>query len=1428
MSGKFRFISLTDSSLLIEDSSDTGIELSDAFGYSLSFLDVRITHEQLLRFFILSDNARAEEFFSRIVTYRRKFFDEVYEEDVIKLAVSLATEFEELFADDQNFAYEHLMRRLPQDNVLYKESVLTPRTKTENELLFTAERVSKRLPDLLARHATQDEKSDLDFIVEIFDERVDLLHLQGRLPKEIVELNEAFDAYRFQNARERVFTEDVVTRARGLVAKHETQLADPFGDGSVPQKPGFDHIVEFLDERIDTLLIRPPIQIGMGALEQIFVARKVDPNDRVFTAVQEALNFHKVVNGDPNVPSTDIAYIQTKRDTANRLLNYVKFTHIIKTVQEATELSDAVLSAALSQIEQDRVYNEDKSKWLWKHNALRGRPSGVAGSKPNPTIVGTFAQRGLYQTNPGFSNNEIIPNQVSFFSGKNFNDDIGELNDTLLNLSSPSVLRDQFFQEDKSAWLWKHNAKHATNTGGKSGLDFVVEVNAQRDPASDNFVSFFSGKGFNDDIGEAQDNLVNISNSTALQDLVKSEAKPSKFFKNFHTTITKLSTGGTVEGREGHTADDTYGEDDDVLKPGLGKKEQVKVQDRVLNRAGRPLLPIRDRINFDQVKKHTLEINKTVPVFFATDFVYGASQRRAPGTPLIKFDSNINNPVVDPLYVRKYNEIYRYLRDPITGNLKYPNFASVGVPSFLIDGTNTFTTPYPQDGRIIFQPDSKHREDYVMIDDGHGSLSGDFHNVTGAEYKVLIPVWRGPNIGWSTLSHNYHPTKTAEGRRIMFHRDLTSVDASRAQVVVPVYNSDGVQIGTQLEQLNVQATGKSVFEKLRDLGRLGGLFFRRLGVEYLNSSAAVNSVASNVAGALPTVATDRVNAFFYPFQQNPPGQPEDVKLKKSLGVRKEFVQFGGIDLNGNSLERIGKFFKNYHNVRVLNEFQTKKVDGKVGGAESNNTTPISRFVAASKAPKDIYFDRTFVRSRRYPEAVGESDVILKSNIQPQGEEAHAKENNSNHFSNSVKNNLYYFGKIVEGITGLPNESIDATETFISAKNRIAESRAFIRQEFFAKRQSIEIRDEEPSPLSIITEFDSSGNPINLNTERPTTIRTVRRWKDRIYVSYANLQNRRTDQGTYTYTAFNTYTASNPLNDWQRSGYGPTIQLTSSKYDRTYNYRTGYAWNGFAISPTFDDTPYYAYIPSNNGSGWGFFWYPAKNHWVFIDGIGTSGGQLRTGSSGIVGIDEENFYIQFLTASDPKRPTGSHTLPDTANGGLVNFSFYFPPYTPSYAIQTVYKWQGLGKIVDIMGGDVQYPVGNTNVLNKQGKLLFGSDGHLYVLLYNVGGLGVFPTTGTVNDNQTGTPPPGGGSWRQVSYRTFANLQQPVPGEFLEPVGVQAKNTSTDKTFYKRVATYRRTHTETVEAADPGSAFIPVYCASYFLEPYVSEAGKSANF
>ena len=1422
MSGKFRFISLTDSSLLIEDTSDTAIEIDSAFGLNLSFLDIRITHEQLMRFFLL-DNVFQEDFFSRIAHYHRKFFEEIPAEDAVKLAVALATEFEELFLEDSDFEYFHLMRRLPQDNVLFTESVIAPRIKTENELLFTAERVSKRLPDLLARHATQDEKSDFDFIVEFFDEKLDLLLLQNRLPKEITELVEVFNIYRFQSPREKVFTDEVVTRARGIVAKHETQLVDPFGDGSVPQKPGLEHIVEFLDERIKIARIKGSIQEGSKAIETFLIARKVDPTDTTFTAVQELLKVNKNINMDSAIPSRDIAYVQTKRDTVNRLLNYVKFTHIVKTVKEITELNDNVLNSAIARISRDQVYNEDNSKWLWKHSAKHD--TNTSGKTGFDFVVEANATR-----DPATPGN----NFVSFFSNKNFSDDIGELNETLLNVSNSSFLSDKFYSKEDSAWKWSHIAKHDTNTSGKTGFDFVVEANATRDPATpgNNFVSFFSVKGFHDDIGETKDSFLNISKSKILRDLINTEAKPSKFFKNYHSILTVLPSGKVTEGRLGHTDDDVYEEDDTVLKPGLGKKEKVSSQDQSLVALSTP--SIRELVDFEDLKRHVLEINKTVPVEFVTDFQYSGGEARAPGTPKIKHRPSENSPIVDPYYVKKWQETYRHLVDPTTGNKKYPTFSSLAVPSFLIDGINTFTLPHPQDSRIIFQPDSKHREDYALVDDGHGSLSGDFSSLVGAEYKVLKPVWGGGSIGWWTTTRNYYPTRTAEGRRILFRRDMTAEDIKRAQVLTYSYNSEGQITGSYYVPLTIQTTGKSIFEKLRDLGRLGGTFFRSLGVEYLFSSSLAVETVSNIAGTIPTVATDRISATFYPFGQNPLGEPEDVKLRKSLGTRKDFVQIGGIDLNGDSLERIGKFFKNYHTVSVYREEFADSVEGKVGGVESNNATPRSRFHVGGFAPRAVYFERLSLRSRRYA-ASGDSDVIINSNVQPPNEDAWTDEKTSKNISNSIKNNLYYFGKIRQGIDGFPNEEAHSRDKVIAAaKNKIQESRAFIRQELFGIKEFVEIREEDPDALQIISKFyPNSQNLINLNTEAPYNRGTIRRWNDKLYVSYSRLTTREIGQ-TYSYTGFNTWEVTNRIYSWQRSGYGPTIQNTGTKYDREYTYNKGYAWNGYSIAPTFDDTPYYVHVPNGGANAYGFFWHSAQNQWIFIDGIRTYyfyGNRIQKGSNGNFSIDSANFLFEPLIASDPERPTGAHTIPDIENGGLINFTIYYPPYTTPSGLVTEYLWQNLGEINQIIAGNVQYPYVNpetgftVNVSNPAGKLLFANNGHVYIALYNVSGLGPYSTTASLNSQNYGTPP--GGIWRQVSYRTFEDLQ-PAPGEVISPVGVQAKNTLTDNSFYKRIMNYRRTHTETVEVADPGSAYIPVYCASYFLEPYVSEAGKNANF
>ena len=191
--------------------------------------------------------------------------------------------------------------------------------------------------------------------------------------------------------------------------------------------------------------------------------------------------------------------------------------------------------------------------------------------------------------------------------------------------------------------------------------------------------------------------------------------------------------------------------------------------------------------------------------------------------------------------------------------------------------------------------------------------------------------------------------------------------------------------------------------------------------------------------------------------------------------------------------------------------------------------------------------------------------------------------------------------------------------------------------------------------------------------------------------------------------------------------------------------------------------------------------------------------------------------------------GSFTVADPVHGGVANVSIVYNTYTPSYAVLNQLLWYKLGSVNSIYGGNVQYSYidsqGQTVHSSHNGlKLYTATDGHLYMPVYRVSAYGI-ASQGSLNGQLIGYPP--GGTWVKVSDKTFADIR-PTVNEIIAPVGVQAKNTSTDKTFFQRKVDYRKTHTETVQAADLGSAFIPVYCASYFLEPYVSEAGKFANF
>ena len=166
-------------------------------------------------------------------------------------------------------------------------------------------------------------------------------------------------------------------------------------------------------------------------------------------------------------------------------------------------------------------------------------------------------------------------------------------------------------------------------------------------------------------------------------------------------------------------------------------------------------------------------------------------------------------------------------------------------------------------------------------------------------------------------------------------------------------------------------------------------------------------------------------------------------------------------------------------------------------------------------------------------------------------------------------------------------------------------------------------------------------------------------------------------------------------------------------------------------------------------------------------------------------------------------------------------FRNPVSRPSTIIARLF-WRKLGSIESLFEGDAPvYDSSGPSVQSifKESTIYRHTDGHLYLWLYPLRfSLGGGYSTNLFSTTNTGTTI-GGGGWRQISNRTSASLTP--PGEVLSIL------TALD-TEYSRNVKYDRPHTETIKVADPGSAYIPVYCASYFLEPYVSEAGKSANF
>ena len=1472
MSGKFRIDSLIENSLLIADTSDTAIEIDDASVSLLSFLDVRITHEQLLRFFLL-DEVFQEDVFAKIVHYRRKFNEVLITPELVSKQPALS-EDEELLTVEK-FDYFHLRRRLPQENILFSDSIVTPKVKTKNELLFTSDRVSKRLPDITARHATKDEKSDFDFIVEFFDEQIDFILIRNRPQFDAARVLEVPNIYRYTNPRDLVFLEDSIKRVQAITAPHETQLVDPFGDGSVPQKPGFDHIVEFLDERVNTLLFRAPIQQGASSVENFIISRIVDPKDKVFTSQEEDKTIGKQFNTNANTPSKDIFYTTTARNSAatNPLLNFVKFTLIGKLKQDKVSSSDSIASISkVTDIQQDRLRTLDTATWLFGKQ-LNINAISSAGTT-NKNIVYAQSVPGKFK---------LILKQ----SHKPVQDNLKTL-DSILSAKS-HLLSDKIYQEDDAPWLFNKFARHATQlvdpfgdgrVAQKPGLDFIVAVQAERaaDPLF-NFVKLGATLGLKSEDAFVKEDALVFSDVLLNTDRINFVSSQKKTIANSHRVLevnphnpllsiqgirdeTQEEVGITVR-RYPQTRPHpgvpaaprhTLGFVD--LGPGKNPLSEVELTDK-LPQLSSATKTFKDRLHFEEVRKEKYFINKDLPVEFITDFQQSGVSARTPGAPKIKSHTSFNQ-VTDSYYERAWNTFYKHQLKQTQGGYwnssgvwvppvyqpTYPNISSMYGAGHWIDGTNTFPT-LPNRELAWFQADSGRREDYALVADAEYSLEGDFYSFMGGGYKTRYRYWTNPFQTWFSGPYSYFPTKDAQGKRVLFYREFTNRDLNDSRAPRYLINSQGVKYQSGYNKGRLRYSGITVFQKLARLGLLGGTFQKRRSLTpFLSNNAGIKVTPPLISSSGNTsVQTDRVGAFFYPYLQNPVGTPEDVILKETRGPIKSFLRAGYVgpvnDALGNylydvKLETISKHFSNYHRKTFLNPFDNQYIEGLFGGAESSFAEK-SILTNISYALPRFPLDTGFVRSRRSG-ADGTSDVkmtpnrvqkddILLSYIGPIHDalgnylyDVKLETVGKNFKNSSRKLIINQVQQLIEGIEGAPNETLNFQDfpLVISGSSPIVSDRFYIGNEKVSKARETYINDGEVSLYEIIPDFDSSGALINLNKEAPSSLYQLRRWGKNLYASESILVNRRTDVGGYTYTAYNTYTPNNVLESWQRPGYGPGTSTLGS-----FNYSTGFFWKGsyLAHDGSTLSTPYYY----NSATKTAFLWNSVAGYWVLVTDIDIS-------ISNILGSYGQNGFIQPLTnRTDPTRPSaGNFTYEDTVNGGLINDYILYPPYNIPSGLQSEFRWRDLGNIEAIYAGDINYNItypggGPGYASNPRLKLLKGSNDHLYVILYY--GSGVL-TSGNISNSQVGNG--SGTSWQQASYLTLVEKQTPVPGETLSPIFIASENSATDNTFVQQLRHFDRTHTETVEVADPGSAFIPVYCASYFLEPYVSEDGKSASF
>jgi len=1048
-----------------------------------------------------------------------------------------------------------------------------------------------------------------------------------------------------------------------------------------------------------------PLQSAAPQDDLLFVGKSNLSREVVKTF--DKLNFSSGRTLDTEVIKLESDYY----DLLGNVSGLLSFQSTKAFTKDAVKFNEKTLFGGQSNFLRDKIKLKDSEVFLVGKNVIRKDNVSAAAAFIDPTTLEQLLKR---------------------FAGKTIKGDVAYLKENLLSTSLFN------FETDKI----KVSSLEDLFVGKIPQEDIVV-LGSDPDPASAApIVSKTLGRELGEDeLTSLLDRAITVSKSRIEKDIVQVLNPTGKnlarlIYNNYSTRDVEeilISAQRSIDPLFDNFVN---------LKPGLVKKENVRIDDRVVT--VKDFDYAADLVNFGQ------DTFSTVHNFYKASPILNFSQEEALIYWGLKYNEpalihpsvpNTNNNRKDPYYNLIWEKRLRYLRD-LDGSFLYPDIAStLGVSAI----------------------DDDRREDYAFIDDGHGYVKGDSDPYYApSSIQRPIPFWNGQYWQFPVVVNTAtnFPSHNSSGRRVnLGARKYTAEDLAKGQKII--YNSLGQIV--EYKNLGLGApTGEILWDSLRKLGITLGRFQLRSSRSIIDQNAKVKSHLIEVSKSPPKSMFDRVGAFFYPFQGNPQGEPEDVKIKKSLGIRRDLAILIGLRQN-------------------LLKMQFSEFNSRPGEIFKGKD-----LVAALANQSNIFYDR--FNAFFYPRGTINPDVLF---------------GHGNNRRDIIKAEINFrkFNKIAfTEFNSRPGDIFSSKEALIQiakAQKQVVNSEKIIAlstSKNFIKRSI----HEGDKLLDLIED-----KTVNVYTTAPTSGGGLVRYGSKLYATYSALTTRNSHYN-YEYTNLNTYTATY-IPDYERVPYYFYSSLgVVGPYTGNYTYSQGLAYDGLLGGVV--SSPGQAYYP--NASNAGFLWDRRNNYWVFVSGV----------PFGFI-INPTGNYPETVTPLTGRTTStnpglGNISLPDLENGGLLNYTILQPPSVPTISPFTVYYYTLLGEIESIFKGDAPHPPTNY----EGGKIYRHTNGHLYVFLDPFQRSNGGNYLNTYSSQWTGTFPSSAG-WVQASYRTKEDLTP--PNELLSIL-------SAIDSEFSRLAKYDKKYTETIKVADTGSAFIPVYCASYFLEPYVSEAGKNAKF